>query len=78
MVELCKKYQNNSVVAIDLAGDEMLKASSDHKKAYEVCGISFFKTTIRKHPQGYSWLRDMQHFIQTTNNWESLKINCSC
>ncbi|XP_042739651.1 adenosine deaminase isoform X1 [Lagopus leucura] len=42
VVELCKKYQNNSVVAIDLAGDEMLKASSDHKKAYEEaerCGI---------------------------------------
>ncbi|POI33063.1 hypothetical protein CIB84_003186 [Bambusicola thoracicus] len=35
VVELCKKYQNNSVVAIDLAGDEMLMASSDHKAAYE-------------------------------------------
>ncbi|NXY88316.1 ADA deaminase, partial [Alcedo cyanopectus] len=37
VVELCKKYQNNSVVAIDLAGDESLKMenSSEHKKAYE-------------------------------------------
>ncbi|XP_008939950.1 PREDICTED: adenosine deaminase, partial [Merops nubicus] len=44
VVELCKKYQNNSVVAIDLAGDETLKVenSSEHKKAYEEaerCGI---------------------------------------
>lgn len=42
VVELCKKYQNNSVVAIDLAGDELLMASSDHKAAYEEaerCGI---------------------------------------
>jgi len=39
VVELCKKYRNNSVVAIDLAGDESLKVenSSEHKKAYEVC-----------------------------------------
>lgn len=43
VVELCKKYQNDSVVAVDLAGDETLKVEdySEHKKAYEVCGISF-------------------------------------
>ncbi|NXP39780.1 ADA deaminase, partial [Leiothrix lutea] len=42
VVELCKKYQNDSVVAVDLAGDETLKVEdySEHKKAYEVCGIS--------------------------------------
>uniref|UniRef100_A0A8D0HC10 Adenosine deaminase n=1 Tax=Sphenodon punctatus TaxID=8508 RepID=A0A8D0HC10_SPHPU len=43
VVELCKKYQNNSVVAIDLAGDESLNLSSPgHKAAYEEaerCGI---------------------------------------
>ncbi|XP_068275848.1 adenosine deaminase isoform X3 [Nyctibius grandis] len=44
VVELCKKYRNNSVVAIDLAGDESFKVedSSEHKKAYEEaerCGI---------------------------------------
>uniref|UniRef100_A0A8C4IZE3 Adenosine deaminase n=2 Tax=Dromaius novaehollandiae TaxID=8790 RepID=A0A8C4IZE3_DRONO len=44
VVELCKKYRNSSVVAIDLAGDESLKvdASSEHTKAYEEaerCGI---------------------------------------
>lgn len=45
VVELCKKYRNNSVVAIDLAGDETVKVenSSEHKKAYEVCLISFSK-----------------------------------
>lgn len=39
VVELCKKYRNNSVVAIDLAGDESLKVedTSGHKEAYEVC-----------------------------------------
>ncbi|XP_037258261.1 adenosine deaminase isoform X3 [Falco rusticolus] len=37
VVELCKKYRNNSVVAIDLAGDESVKMenSSEHRKAYE-------------------------------------------
>ncbi|XP_051489266.1 adenosine deaminase [Apus apus] len=44
VVELCKKYKNDSVVAIDLAGDETLKVNntSEHKKAYEEaerCGI---------------------------------------
>ncbi|KYO42154.1 adenosine deaminase [Alligator mississippiensis] len=44
VVELCKKYHNNSVVAIDLAGDELLKAETDqgHRRAYEEaerCGI---------------------------------------
>ncbi|NXA34221.1 ADA deaminase, partial [Eudromia elegans] len=43
VVELCKKYRNNSVVAIDLAGDECTEVdSSDHRKAYEEaerCGI---------------------------------------
>ncbi|NXU56777.1 ADA deaminase, partial [Turnix velox] len=44
VVELCKKYRNNSVVAIDLAGDEAFKVetNSGHHKAYEEaerCGI---------------------------------------
>ncbi|XP_053901576.1 adenosine deaminase-like [Malaclemys terrapin pileata] len=44
VVELCKKYQNNTVVAIDLAGDELLLAETfpEHRKAYEEaerCGI---------------------------------------
>ncbi|KAM4563121.1 adenosine deaminase [Odontesthes bonariensis] len=44
IVELCKKYQNEGVVAIDLAGDESLncEANPDHRKAYEEavrCGI---------------------------------------
>lgn len=50
VVELCKKYRNDSVVAVDLAGDESLKVEnySEHKKAYEVCGISFLKEITRK------------------------------
>ncbi|KAL6119414.1 ada [Pungitius sinensis] len=44
VVELCKKYQGDGVVAIDLAGDESLncEANPGHRKAYEEaerCGI---------------------------------------
>ncbi|XP_074409607.1 adenosine deaminase-like [Zonotrichia albicollis] len=44
VVELCKKYQNDSVVGVDLAGDGTLKVEdyAEHKKAYEEaerCGI---------------------------------------
>ncbi|XP_063319438.1 adenosine deaminase [Pelmatolapia mariae] len=44
VVELCKKYKDEGVVAIDLAGDESLncEANPEHKKAYEEavrCGI---------------------------------------
>ncbi|XP_037539711.1 adenosine deaminase [Nematolebias whitei] len=44
VVELCKKYRHDGVVAIDLAGDESLncKAYPDHRRAYEEavrCGI---------------------------------------
>lgn len=38
IVELCKKYRQEGVVAIDLAGDESLncEAYSEHRDAYEV------------------------------------------
>ena len=39
VVELCKKYQHQTVVAIDLAGDETIQGSSlfpGHVQAYEV------------------------------------------
>ncbi|CAN9515614.1 unnamed protein product [Ophioblennius macclurei] len=44
VVELCKKYQHEGVVAIDLAGDESLncEANPEHRTAYqeaERCGI---------------------------------------
>ncbi|XP_029468379.1 adenosine deaminase-like isoform X1 [Rhinatrema bivittatum] len=44
VVELCKKYRNDTVVAIDLAGDELIscEAFSRHREAYEEalkCGI---------------------------------------
>ncbi|XP_078508057.1 adenosine deaminase-like [Lissotriton helveticus] len=37
VIELCKKYRNDTVVAIDLAGDESLNIESfpGHRKAYE-------------------------------------------
>ncbi|XP_056588815.1 adenosine deaminase [Triplophysa dalaica] len=37
VIELCKKYRNDGVVGIDLAGDESLNCESkpDHKKAFE-------------------------------------------
>lgn len=85
MVELCKKYQNNSVVAIDLAGDESLKVenSSEHKKAYEVCLISFLKEMMRKtyiegtcmkgHAVCYS---DCKQLGQLKNSLQLLKMFC--
>lgn len=39
MVELCKKYQHQTVVGIDLAGDETIEGSSlfsGHVQAYKV------------------------------------------
>lgn len=39
MLELCKKYHQKTVVAIDLAGDETIEGSSlfpGHVQAYEV------------------------------------------
>ncbi|XP_047440357.1 adenosine deaminase [Mugil cephalus] len=44
VVRLCKKYQKDGVVAIDLAGDELLncEANPEHRNAYEEaerCGI---------------------------------------
>lgn len=38
VLELCKKYQNDGVVAIDLAGDESLNCEAYplHRRAYEV------------------------------------------
>lgn len=46
VVELCKKYRHDGVVAIDLAGDESLdcEANPEHRKAYEVGAL--------KHQQG--------------------------
>lgn len=38
-MELCKKYRDQTVVAIDLAGDETIPGSSlfnGHREAYEV------------------------------------------
>ena len=43
VVELCKKYRHEGVVAIDLAGDESLNLEADpgHRMAYEVhCGAT--------------------------------------
>lgn len=40
IVELCKKYRHEGVVAVDLAGDESLSSETnpDHRRAYEVSG----------------------------------------
>ncbi|RXN26908.1 adenosine deaminase [Labeo rohita] len=42
VVELCKKYRNDGVVAIDLAGDEAMncEAYPGHKRAFEMCPVS--------------------------------------
>uniref|UniRef100_A0A8D2AMZ6 Adenosine deaminase n=1 Tax=Sciurus vulgaris TaxID=55149 RepID=A0A8D2AMZ6_SCIVU len=57
VVELCKKYQQHTVVAIDLAGDETIKGSSlfpGHMEAYEA--VDTLKTERLGH--GYHTLDD--------------------
>lgn len=48
VVELCKKYGQEGVVAIDLAGDELISSETDpgHRRAYEV--------SARRRPSKYS------------------------
>ncbi|XP_036389545.1 adenosine deaminase [Megalops cyprinoides] len=48
VVELCKKYRNDGVVAIDLAGDESLncEAYPGHRKAYEEAVRSGIHRTV--------------------------------
>ncbi|XP_037598915.1 adenosine deaminase isoform X4 [Cebus imitator] len=57
VVELCKKYQQQTVVAIDLAGDETIQGSSlfsGHVQAYEA--VDILKTERLGH--GYHTLED--------------------
>lgn len=56
IVELCKKYRNDGVVAIDLAGDESLncKANPEHRNAYEVGACS--ETRLVFHSLRRSWV----------------------
>lgn len=44
VVELCKKYCKDGVVAIDLAGDELMDCESypGHKRAFEVRTHTYF------------------------------------
>lgn len=48
VVELCKKYRNDGVVAIDLAGDESMncEADSGHRKAFEEAVNSCVHRTV--------------------------------
>ncbi|XP_057175265.1 adenosine deaminase isoform X2 [Triplophysa rosa] len=48
VVELCKKYRKDGVVAIDLAGDESMKCESypGHKKAFEEAVKSYVHRTV--------------------------------
>uniref|UniRef100_A0A8C7AVP9 Adenosine deaminase n=1 Tax=Neovison vison TaxID=452646 RepID=A0A8C7AVP9_NEOVI len=57
VVELCKKYRHQSVVAVDLAGDETIQGSSlfpGHMKAFEA--VDTLKTERLGH--GYHTLED--------------------
>lgn len=43
VVELCKKYCKDGVVAIDLAGDESLSCeNTGHRRAFEVRTYAYF------------------------------------
>lgn len=52
IVELCKKYQHEGVVAIDLAGDELLcsETKPHHRWAYEVSGALFCEKDVDRAP----------------------------
>lgn len=54
VVELCKKYHHEGVVAIDLAGDESLncEAYPGHRKAYEVSMLKHQHNTNRQFKSG--------------------------
>lgn len=57
VLELCKKYRHDGVVAIDLAGDESLncKAYPKHRMAYEV--------SMLKHEQDLTAGLNMKHIV---------------
>lgn len=48
VVELCKKYRHEGVVAIDLAGDESLNAEAnpEHREAYMVRVIDYMLRNV--------------------------------
>ncbi|XP_048873116.1 adenosine deaminase [Brienomyrus brachyistius] len=56
VIEMCKKYRNDGVVAIDLAGDESLncEANSGHRKAYEEAVRSGIHRTVHAGEAGSS------------------------
>lgn len=66
MLELCKKYNQKTVVAMDLAGDETIEGSSlfpGHVEAYEVGlrrggwpGGAWVVTLGSSEAPGISWL----------------------
>lgn len=53
VVELCKKYRHEGVVAIDLAGDESLntKANPEHRDAYMVRVINYMLRNVCSYTQ---------------------------
>ncbi|XP_073930926.1 adenosine deaminase isoform X2 [Castor canadensis] len=68
VLELCKKYHQQTVVAIDLAGDETIEGSSlfpGHKAAYEA--VDILKTERLGH--GYHTLEDeaLYHRLRQEN-----------
>lgn len=59
IVELCKKYRSEGVVAIDLAGDESLncEANPEHRSAYEV---SMAKHQQHNTSKPFLWKHEIQ------------------
>lgn len=56
IVELCKKYRQQGVVGIDLAGDESLNCDGnpDHRKAYEVRAVTSTENCKNNNCQGHN------------------------
>lgn len=58
VVELCKKYRDDGVVAIDLAGDESLntQANPEHREAYMVSGTDNRLRNVGSYMQDIAFL----------------------
>lgn len=85
VVELCKKYRNDGVVAIDLAGDESLntKANPEHRDAYMVSVIDNMLRNVCSHMQETTCHAILLIFVRINKVADWLHLNlvpllCEC
>lgn len=76
VVELCKKYRDDGVVAIDLAGDESLNtlANPEHKEAYVVSVIDNMLLNVCSYMQYITCLAILLLMLARTNKVGRLAV----